>query len=810
MNAFCASRSRRNRVAAGLPLGFPLALVLFAAFTVHGADGALAPSRPAPAAEDTPALTLGDGASVPSWIINAARCRRVVLAGEPCLEIEPDRDPYAKVEWEIRLPDVARWAGQSIVLEIEYCDQGAGVIDPRLQFGTGWTGSSVAPGRRSSYTRLNTMKMRRGWFGFPLPAASIMRTNPPVLRVAGLQYLRSVRILSQPPETAWSAVKSSVPKQVKPMVTLRKPMELVTTAGVDVLGDMSALSDSLEAMNDLAPLARVLGFTSIESYVTWKRLEPQREGEFDFSFYDAIVRKLAEYGLKWFPLLIVGSGYALPDWFLGSPEYAGFVCLEHGLTNSIQSIWCPAQRRHVTRFLQAFGRHYDATDVLEGVRLGPSGNYGESQYPASGGWAAKGEKMHIHIGWWAGDSFGRADYRRWLRQRYSSVDGLNRAWDSTYHSFDEIQPGLPNTLLSKRERVDLSSWYTDSMTDWCEWWAREARRALPKTRIYQSAGGWGFREAGTDYSAQTKSMVEVDGGVRLTNETDSYEQNFYATHLAATAARLYRVGLGYEPAGGHTARGTVGRIFNTAATQGDHLFTYHGNLFDHQLSIAQWLKCLPILDTRQNPLVEVALYYPETENQLSDAAFRHIYAWGFNPVAREIRRVVDVDYLDDRLIREGFLNRYKVLVFAWGRFIEADVQRHIDAWLRRGGTIIYPVYPRGLQQTVEEDTSVFQRWSRGDTGSGAFHRFVGDVDPPSLYGEFARKVLRSIPSLHPWTRQAITIARPEHVFFTVQSDGHLLALNYDDEPARVSVAGGREVTIEPYGIARIGLGGGTP
>jgi hypothetical protein len=361
-------------------------------------------------------------------------------------------------------------------------------------------------------------------------------------------------------------------------------------------------------------------------------------------------------------------------------------------------------------------------------------------------------------------------------------------------------------MLSKQQRLDFTAWYTDSMSDWCGWWAREARRALPKTPIYQSAGGWGFRETGTDYTAQTKAMADIDGGVRLTNETDSYEQNFYVTRLAATAARLYGVRLGYEPASSHTARGVVGRIFETASTKGDHWFTYHGNLFDHQLSIAKWLKYLAVLDARQDPLIDVAVYYPETENQLSDAAFRYLYAWGFYPVAREIRRVVEVDYLDERLIREGYLDRYKVLVFAWGSHLEADVQTVIDTWLRNGGVVVYPSYPRGPLQTIDGKSATFARWSSGDTGRGGFHRFKGDMEPPSCYADFVAGVLRGAPGLHPWTRQALAVKPPERVFLSVQADGHLLALNYNDAPARVTLAGVFDQTIEPYGIMRMRLG----
>jgi len=57
----------------------------------------------------------------------------------------------------------------------------------------------------------------------------------------------------------------------------------------------------------------VLGFNGIEMYVRWRLIEPDKEGAFDFDYYDTLVAKLAEYGLKWFPLLIVGSAYALPD-----------------------------------------------------------------------------------------------------------------------------------------------------------------------------------------------------------------------------------------------------------------------------------------------------------------------------------------------------------------------------------------------------------------------------------------------------------------------------------------------------------------
>lgn len=749
----------------------------------------------AAAGAETP-LVVADAATPPAWLLNPADCLVRDTPHGPAIAREVPRDPYTQPYIEIALPASRQgpW-----VLEIEHVDQGAGVITAAARADdAAWRNAQT----QANYTRLNTGTVRRAWFGFDGPGDRA--------RIGGAPWLRAVRVLPAQDAAAWQARRDSIPAGVAPIVTLSRPISLTTTAGIDVVGGMDTLDASLAAMREFVPLAKVLGFTSIESYVTWKRVEPTAEGAFDFSFYDAITEELARHGMKWFPLLIVGSAYALPEWFLGGPEDHGMVCLEHGESNPVQSIAAPSHRRHVTRVLRAFGAHYEPQGILEGVRLGPSGNYGESQYPAGGNWGVKGQPMHIHIGWWAGDAHAVADYHRFLRDKYGDIARLNAAWQIELDRFEDVPMPLPSHMNVLRQRLDFTQWYTDLMSDWCAWWAEEARAAMPNTPIYQSAGGWGFREAGTDYSAQTQAMAKVAGGIRLTNETDSYEQNFYATRLAATAARHYGVPLGYEPASSHTARGVAGRLYHAAATDAAHWFTYQNNVMNHPYAIQQWLEHLPVLDTRQPTRVEVAVYYPETMNQIDDGAFRHLYAWGFNPRAAAVRRVVDVDYLDERLIRGGFLNGYRALVFAWGNYIEPDVQGHIDTWLRAGGTVFYPSFPRAPLQTVDGDTAVFHAWAAGDTGAGRFLRYLGDMEPPSGYARLVRRHLREMPGLHPHTRAALAAERPEEVFLTVQADGHLLALNYTDDPATVRVPGLDAFEIAPHGIARVSLEGATP
>jgi hypothetical protein len=708
---------------------------------------------------------------------------------------------YAEDRWEFRVADRALKVLADLILEIEFVDDGYGILAASRFVDDSFDGRYAAASRSVSYTRLGTGRIRVAAFRFTdAPAAPLAGERADIV-VTGLQGLVSARLVTGAGEAYWLQRQAAIPRDVTPAVRLSRPVQIGTTAGVAVLGRDGLLEPSISALRELAPLAKALGFTAIEAYVRWDMVEPE-QGRFDWSFYDAVVDELRPLGLKLFPLLIVGSAYALPDWFFRSEENVGFVCLEHGLSNPIQSIWSPYHRKHVTRFLQAFGAHYEPMKCLEAVRLGPSGNYGESQYPAAGDWGFHGEKMHLHIGMWAGDPYALGDFQQFLKRKYWTPDALSAAWGRTVSAFDDVRLKLPEQCVSRRERVDIYAWYTNSMSDWCEWWAVEARKAMPNTPIYQSAGGWGAAEIGTDYSAQTKSMLKIGGGIRLTNELDSFHQAYYATRLACTAARNYGIPLGFEPAMGHTARGTAGRIFNCVSNGGAHFFTYHGNVLGQQTSIASWLKHYPLFDYVHDPLVETALVYPQTMNFLSHDTFRYLNAWGFNPYARAIRDRVEIDYLDERLINDGFLDRYKALVFAWGSAVEAETLERIDAWLRRGGTVIFPYFLNAELGTVEGDVSTFRRWKKGDFGSGTFRHFVGDDEPPEVYAEFVRKSLLEMPSLSPITRAAIEAKRPVGVFLSASKSGDLLILNFTDDPAVVEHASLGKVTIAPYAIVR--------
>ena len=719
------------------------------------------------------ACAAGQAAEIGRWDAaspSAARGLSVADAriAEGAALIAPSQDYFRRAAFRVRT-DIS--AAARAWLTAEYVDRGYAWIN-------------ASGGRAvSGAARLDTGKIRRAVF--------VYDRLPREIRIEGVERLRSLRITDSepPPEPA---------PVVRPAIALGAPMQLVTTAGADA-ATPEQLPEALAAMRQLLPLARALGFNAIESYVKWNFVERQ-PGVFDWSFYDAVVAEIEKHGLKWFPLLIAGSAYALPAWYHDSPENAGFECLEHRMRNDVQSIFAGTQDKYVRRFLAEFGGHYGRRAALMGIRLGPSGNYGEAQYPARGNWGYRGEPIHTHIGYWAGDRFAGLSFRNWLRPRYSSAQALGSAWEERVASFDDVTTFLPVTAAGRRKRIDFSDWYMGAMSDWCDKWARWARQAMPETVIHQSSGGWGPIEIGTDYSFQARGMARLNGGIRLTNESDNYPQNFAITRMASSAARFYGAALGYEPGGFGSARGVAARLFNTLTNGGVHLFYYHSNLYANDQAIDAWLSHAGLLDRRARPLNEIAAFYPDTAIKLDDEAIRYLWASAFLTRAEAMRSTCDFDYLSEQMIDDGALARHKVLLFLWGHVTEKRVLERIDQWVRDGGVLIYPERPRGLLETVEGDLSVSQRWQRGETGNGRVVFFPGDPEPGQPYARFVRDELRKLARLNPALRRALAMEKPGDVYWSVLENGATPLLNFSDDEAVVHTADGRTIRLRPYSI----------
>jgi hypothetical protein len=78
--------------------------------------------------------------------------------------------------------------------------------------------------------------------------------------------------------------------------------------------DANTKEETASLLNKTLPMFKSIGMTSHMLYVKWNVIEHEK-GQFDFSYYDSAVELYETYGVNWFPFIVIGSPYTLPDWF---------------------------------------------------------------------------------------------------------------------------------------------------------------------------------------------------------------------------------------------------------------------------------------------------------------------------------------------------------------------------------------------------------------------------------------------------------------------------------------------------------------
>lgn len=438
-----------------------------------------------------------------------------------------------------------------------------------------------------------------------------------------------------------------------------------------------------------AALFKALSVSSVESYVDWAGVEPQK-GQWDWSRWDKQVAVLRTAGIKWVPFLIAGPAYATPLWFQASPDSHVYRCLEHGRDSKVQSLFNPALRPQVARFIHAFADRYRDTGVIESVLLGITGIYGESIYPAGpeGGWTARltGD-YHNHLGWWAGDAYAVQAFRAAMSGKYGRIKRLNAAWGTAYAAFDKVAPFLPEKAPNDRACADFVEWYQQAMIDWAVFWAKTAREAFPDTEIYLCTGGDGKPRLGADFTAQTAAVARYGVGVRITNEGSDYAHNFSVTREVATATRQYGTFCGFEPASKVDAKGVAARIYNATASGAHQLHDYIPNTLGQSASLANFRTNIGWLAPRV-PQVRTALYLSrETWAVDPDAVGRTL------SLSRTLRDAVDLDFVTRRSLADGYLKQCDTLVLGPCSVLEPKSAETIEAWVRKGGFLVAATRP---------------------------------------------------------------------------------------------------------------------
>jgi hypothetical protein len=671
---------------------------------------------------------------------------------------------------------------------VEYFDDSAG-SPLGLEYDSD-TGDAIADRYRraeaqSGVWQIGANTWRRGVFLLERPRLARRQNLGADFRFHGDRpVLREVRLLNRRP-ALWEQAQQSLGS-----IAARNPIgpggELIV--GAFDTARPEQLDARLRQLEASLPALRLFGFTSHEAYVRWNLCEPA-PGRYDWRIYDRYVELYRRAGLKWVPFVIAGPSYTLPDWFYKSSEAQGYVCLEHGQASAVQSLWNPHLRTHVARFLEAFCRHYRDSGVIESILLGVTGNFGEAIYPVTEGtgWTAEihGD-YHSHPGYWAGDPYAVASFRQFVTQKYSTAERLRAAWGPSAPALDQVRPLHRKEAPNDRAWLDFVEWYIGSMNDWSSFWICETRKHFPG-EIYLCTGGHAPPEHGADFSQQCKLAAECKAGVRITNEGSNYARNFVITRWVASAARQYGTYFSFEPASGVTPEGLVARIYNATASGARGLHHYYNNVFDSQASRDQFLRQIGEFRQRE-PVVSVAVYYPETHIRL--------HGHKFIPYVEPLRDRFDFDFLSDQQIADGGLKAHRALVLLWGNVAEGSSWRTIAEWVKQGGLLLRPG-DLGPLRTVEGDA-----WpdaalaASADAGRGRI--MISEHGGKSAaYREFVTRSLASAPQLDALTHQMVEFdGREDHVFVTA-CPGQLLWLNYTRQSVAKAIAGRSEPLVLP-------------
>ena len=486
------------------------------------------------------------------------------------------------------------------------------------------------------------------------------------------------------------------------------------------------------------------GISSLQSYVTWAEIE-KHPGHIDFSSYDPLVEKILKHGLKWVPFLITGPHYATPPWFQKTRFSTYAKCLEHNRECRIQSIWNPHLPAAVHRFVKKFSNHYNDENLFESIALGISGNWGESLFPATGGFIGG---FHTHPGFWCADEHAVKTYRRYLVEKYETIGNLNQAWKTAIVNFEEVRlpdiklsvmqnliyrlrSKLPNRLrpplahlktafkhhlqyrfidemlerklASKRTKLDSGinqwldfiDWYQESMTGWAEIWIRIARSCFPKNDLYLVTGGNGNPVLGADFAAQTKMASKYGAGIRVTNQNDDYHQSFVLSRLVASACRNYGGYFTTEEAWINRPHGVLMRIFDgiTSGARGAYFkgLVSHYPTGDSQRDTRlgtptrgiQYINKYKCIIKPSKPLIDTVILYPNRT-----FTFDPKLLGSFLDSCSRLRDRFDFDFIDELMVDDGLLVNYRYVIILHSCMLRYQTLSKLMKFVISGGILV--------------------------------------------------------------------------------------------------------------------------
>lgn len=510
------------------------------------------------------------------------------------------------------------------------------------------------------------------------------------------------------------------------------------------VGDRMLLCASVSSPTEMQILSSA-GFTLFQTDSDHLSTEETAPNKWDFREADLARQTVHNLGLDWcyFP-----HEAFPPPWYRQSVPFTRIQCLEHQQPVQAFSPWEPGWADFIDNGYKAIAREFGAKETGKGsskpvgsgvsaLYVGVHGDYGEAGLLMGGRVSVPGQRedwqrrfgnLHDHLGWWCNDPLARADFRAQMLKKYGSLERLNAAWKRSYKSKEEIDYPAKPRGEARREWLDFVDWYHDGVRRAIELNLDAARKYFPTTELMLPAG---FSDedprGGNDNSLIPKLAARYKADVRSTHGAFKPFAENTATMLGrlGSASRFYGAPFWTEPPSGLTANQEIERIFEAVSQGAKGHFDWATNAIEARDVYYRYGKYLRV----EKPVVDVAMFYPAEAQKLRlDQGYAPLFA----QACAYLRDVGNFDIVDDRMVQDDCLSRYRVLVLWEGTLADPQTLDKIKAWVNDGGTLV--AYDFGKVTTFEGDTSWFTEmfgYVQQLAPARVTERFVGKV--PTQY-----------------------------------------------------------------------------
>ncbi|GHE68162.1 beta-galactosidase [Streptomyces spiralis] len=220
-------------------------------------------------------------------------------------------------------------------------------------------------------------------------------------------------------------------------------------AGIAFGGDYNPEQWPEEVWSEDIALMKEAGVTMVTAGIfSWAKVEP-RPGEYDFAWFDRVMDNLAGAQVA---VCLATMTASPPPWLTRlHPEILPRTADGRLMWPGGRQHYCPSSpvyRRYATRLVERLATRYADHPALEMWHIG--NEYG----------------CHTPMCWCEESA---ADFRRWLRDRYDTVEALNNAWSTAfwsqrYDTFDEVlPPRLAPTFPNPAQQLDFARFSDDAL-----------------------------------------------------------------------------------------------------------------------------------------------------------------------------------------------------------------------------------------------------------------------------------------------------------------------------------------------------------